>query len=245
MAVTYGQTPKEQFRDLIPTFRNAHLIAILQPLVLLHQQIHSHGGLANRSGSSSQFRNLILKHIDKADRVRGRVTYNPSNVQLEALTIPAVDEALRAELLKTRELDRLGEGINPLGGDTNVTTTTQLIDVPWKFSGGDSSGTVRLTSELETRFISGPGYLVFSSVNEAIVACTTLESRFDSKFLTLNDSLRILSQFQQIVTLAMQFMGEANRLDIPEAVLADERPSGPDSAPNVRGEQSGNSGPAA
>ncbi|MFT4558608.1 MAG: hypothetical protein ACI92S_003989, partial [Planctomycetaceae bacterium] len=34
MAIKYSQTPKDQFRDLIPTFRNAHIIAILQPLVL-------------------------------------------------------------------------------------------------------------------------------------------------------------------------------------------------------------------
>jgi len=130
--------------------------------------------------------------------------------------------------------------VNPLAGDMNVTTTTQLIDVPWKFDGGDSSGTIRLMSELETRFHSGPGYLLFSAVNEAIVACTTMESRFDPKFLPLHDSLRILSQLQQIVTMAFQFMGEGNRLDIPEAVLANERPNGPQTAPNIAGEQSGN-----
>ncbi len=245
MAVQYAQTPKQQFRDLIPTFRNSHIIAILQPLVLLHQQIHSHGGLANRSGSSTQFRNLILKHIDHADRIRARVTYNPSNDQLEALTIPEVDAALTAELRKSRELDNLSEGLRPVGGDTNVNTTTQLIDVPWRFDGGDPSGTIRLNDELEPRFKSGPGYLVFNSVNEAIVACTTLESRFDPKFLTLHDSTRVLGQFQQIVTLALQFMGETNRLDVPEAVLASERPSGPESAPNTIGETSGNAGAAA
>ena len=242
MAITYAQTPKEQFRDLIPTFRNAHIVAVMQPLILLHQQIHSHGGLANRSGTSTQFRNLILKHVNAADRTRSRVTYNPDNAQLEALNIPEVDKALTEELKKARENDVLGEGMRPVGGDTNVTTTTQLIDVPWKFDGTDKSGIIRLNSELEPRFISGPGYLVFSSVNEAIVACTTLESRFDSKFLTLNDSTRILGQFQQIVTLAMQFMGEVNRLDVPEAVLSSERPSGPQSSPNLAGESSGNSG---
>jgi hypothetical protein len=239
MAIKYSQTPKDQFRDLIPTFRNAHIIAILQPLVLLHQQIHSHGGLANRSGSSTQFRNLILKHIDKADRTRSRVTYNPANDQLESLNIPAVDAALKAELEKARELDTLSEGLRPVGGDTNVNTTTQLTDLPWKFDGTDQSGTIRLNSELEPRFISGPGYLVFGAVNEAIVACTTLESRFDSKFLSLNDSTRILGQFQQIVTMAMQFMGESNRLDVPESVLSSERPSGAESAPNILGEASG------
>lgn len=240
MAVTYSQTPKEQFRDLIPTFRNSHIVAVMQPLILLHQQIHSHGGLANRSGTSTQFRNLILKHVDAADRTRSRVTYNPENLDLESLNIPDVDAALKSELEKARANDVLGEGMRPVGGDTNVTTTTQLIDVPWKFDGTDQSGIVRLNSELEPRFISGPGFLVFGAVNEAIVACTTLESRFDSKFLTLNDSTRILGQFQQIVTLALQFMGESNRLDVPEAVLASERPSGANSAPNILGETSGN-----
>jgi hypothetical protein len=240
MAIVYQQIPKEQFRDLIPTFRNSHLIAILQPLVLLHQQIHSHGGLSDRSGSSTQFRNLILAHIARADKVRSRVTYNPTNAALEGLSIPDVSAALTAELQRARELDVLSEGVNPVGGDTNVITTTQLIDVPWKFDGTDQSGIIRLNSELEARFISGPGYLVFGAVNDAIVATTTLESRFNSKFISLHDSTRILGHFQQLVTLAMQFMGEANRVDVPEAVLASERPSGPQSAANIVGETSGN-----
>ena len=240
MPITYAQTPKDQFRDLIPTFRNAHLIAILQPLVLLHQQIHSNGGLADRSGSDTAFRNLILKHIFRADQVRARVTYNPGNDALGSLTIPAVDAALRVELEKSKTLDSLGEGDNPVGGDTVVATTTQLIDVPWKFDGTDESGTIRLNSQLESRFKSGPGYIIFGAVNEAIVACTTLESRFNPRFLSAYDSTRILGQFEQIVTMAMQFMGEASRLDVPEAVLANERTSGPQTAPNVTGEASGN-----
>ena len=240
MPVQYAQTPAEQFRDLIPTFRNSHIIAVLQPLVLLHQQVHSNGGLADRSGATTQFRNLVLKHADKCDRVRSRVTYNPSNSGLEAVTIPAVDAALTVELQKARELDVLSEGDNPMAGDTNVTTTTQLIDVPWKFSGNDESGMIRLNSELEDRFKSGPGYLLFGAVNETIVSCTTLESRFAAKFLSLHDSTRILSNLQQIVTMAIQFMGEGNRIDVPESVLSNERPSGPDTAPNVRGEASGN-----
>lgn len=240
MAIAYAQTPKEQFRDLIPTFRNSHLIALLQPLILLHQQIHSNGALADRSGSDTAFRNLILKHIFRADQVRARVTWNPSNERLAALTIPEVDAALKAELQKALALDTLGEGVNPVGGDTVVPTTTQLIDLPWKFDGTDKSGTIRLVSELESRFVSGPGYIVWGAVNEAIVAVTNVESRFAPRFLSAYDSTRILGHFQQITTMAMQFMGENMRLDVPEAVLASERPSGAASAPNIVGETSGN-----
>lgn len=240
MAIVYAQKPAEQFRDMIPTFRNPHIIALLSPLVLLHQQIHSHGGLADRSGSNTAFRNLILKHTFRADQVRARITYNPANAQLAALTIPEVDAALKEELEKSKALDNLSEGINPVGGDTVVATTTQLIDVPWKFDGTDKSGTIRLNSELEDRFLSGPGYIIFSAVNETIVACTTLESRFNSAFLSAYDSTRVLGKFQQIVTMAMQFMGEGARLDVPEAVLASERPGGPTTAPNIIGESSGN-----
>lgn len=240
MAVIYAQTPQEQFRDMVPTFRNAHIVAVLQPLVLLHQQIHSNGGLADRSGSDTAFRNLVLKHVFRADQVRSRVTYNPSSDKLAALTIPEVDAALKAELEKARTLDNLGEGVNPVGGDSVVTTTTQLIDVPWKFDGSDNSGTIRLNSQLESRFKSGPGYILFGAVNEAIVAVTTNESRFAARFLSAWDSTRILGHFEQIVTMAMQFMGEGMRLDVPEAVLSSERPSGPNSAPNILGETSGN-----
>lgn len=239
--IQYAQTPKEQFRDLIPTFRNAHIVALLQPLVLLHQQVHSNGGLADRSGSNTAFRNLILKHIYRADQVRGRITWNPPNSELAAMTIPEVDEALKKELEKTRNLDSLNSGSNPLAGDTVVTSTTQLIDVPWMFDGTDESGTIRLNSELEDRFKSGPGFIVFSAVNEAIVACTTNESRHNSKFLSAYDSQRIMSQFQQIVEMAMAFMGENMRLDVPEAVLSNERPNGPNTSPNIKGEASGNS----
>lgn len=240
MAIQYAQTPKEQFRDLIPTFRNRHLLAILQPLVLLHQQIHSNGGLADRSGSDTAFRNLVLKHIWNVDKIRARVTFNPENAALGALTIPEVDAALKVELEKSRTLDNLTEGGAPLGGDTIVASTQQLIDVPWKFDGTDVSGTVRLDSELEDRFKSGPGFLLFGMINETIVAVTNLESRFRVQFLSLYDSTRILGHLQQIVSLALSFMGEPNRLDVPESVLANERPSGPQSAPNVRGEASGN-----
>lgn len=240
--IQYSQTPAEQFRDLIPTFRNAHIVALLQPLVLLHQQIHSNGGLADRSGSNTAFRNLILKHVYRADQVRARVTWNPANSQLSALTIPEVEAALKAELARTQTLDNLTQGVNPVTGDTVVSTTTQLIDVPWKFDGSDDSGTIRLNSQLEERFKSGPGYIVFGAVNEAIVACTTNESRHNAKFLSTWDSERIMSQFEQIVTLAMTFMGEEMRLDVPEAVLANERPGGPNTSPNVKGEASGNPG---
>lgn len=240
MAISYAQTPKEQFRDMIPTFRNSHIIVLLQPLVLLHQQIHSNGGLADRSGSNTAFRNLVLKHIFRADQIRARVTFLQENEKLGALTIPEVDEALKEELAKATAKDNLNEGDAPVGGDTVVGSTTQLIDVPWKFDGTDASGIIRLNGQLEPRFISGPGYILFNAVNEAIVACTTLESRFNSRFLSLFDSTRVLGHFQQIVTLAMQFMGEDMRLDVPEAVLASERPSGPDTAPNIIGESSGN-----
>lgn len=240
MPIQYAQTPRDQFRDLIPTFRNADLIALLQPLVLLHQQIHSNGDLSDRSGTTTQFRNLLLKHIDHVDRIRSRITYNPENAQLDAITIPEVDEALTTELKAAREHDKLGEGSHPSGGDTNVVTTTQLIDVPWMFDGTDQSGTIRLTSQLEPRFKSGPGYLMFGVVNETIIACTTLESRFNSRFLSLQDSLRVQGHLQRMVTLAMQFMGEARRLDVPESVLPSERPSGPGSSPNTLGESSGN-----
>ena len=188
---------------------------------------------------------MVLKHIFRADQIRSRVTWNPSNEALEALTIPEVQAALKAELEKTKTHDSLEEGVNPVAGDTVVTTTTQLIDVPWQFDGTDKSGTIRLTSELETRFVSGPGYLLFGAVNEAIVAVTTMESRFNSKFLSLADSQRVLSAFQQIVTMAMQFMGENMRLDVPEAVLAEERPGGPTTAPNIRAESSGSTGATA
>ena len=240
MAIKYAQTPKDQFRDLIPTFRNRHLIALLQPLILLHQQIHSNGGLADRSGSDTAFRNLVLRHTYIADGIRARITFNPDNSALEALTIPEVNAALKVELAKSQQLDQLGEGPKPLGGDTVVAATQQLIDVPWAFDGSDQSGIIRLTSQLESRFKSGPGYLVFGAVNESIVAVTQIESRFRSQFLSMYDSTRILGHFQAICTMCMQFMGEDRRLDVPEAVLSSERPSGPGSQPNLIGETSGN-----
>lgn len=244
MSIQYSQTPKEQFRDLIPTFRNKALVALMQPLCLLHQQLHSNGSLANRSGSDTSVRNMVLIHMARADRIRQRMTFKQANENLSALTLPEVEGALKAELEKiTLELP-LSEGPNPSGGDTVPPSTQQLVDVPWKFDGTDSSGFIRLISQLEPRFMGGPGYLVFQAVNEAIVGCTIIESRFEANFLSRFDSLRILGLFQQVVTVALQFMGEGNRLDVPEAVLANERPSGPASAPNVLNEVSGNSKPA-
>ena len=240
MAIKYAQTPKDQFRDLIPTFRNRHLVALMQPLVLLHQQIHSNGGLADRSGSDTSFRNLVLKHLFVADGIRARITFNQGNEALGALTIPEVAAALKIELQKSQKLDSLGEGNAPAGGDTIVATTQQLIDVPWLFDGTDQSGMIRLQSELEARFKSGPGYLLFGAINESIVAVTNLESRFRSQFISLYDSTRILGHFEQCVTFAMHFMGEDRRLDVPEAVLSSERPSGATSQPNLIGEASGN-----
>jgi len=243
MAIVYAQTPADQFRDLIPTFRNAHIVAAMQPLILLHQQIHSNGGLADRSGTDDAFRNMILLHVDQADRIRRRVTYNPNNKALQALTIPEIKSALREELDSSKDTASTvdeSHALSPFGGDAVGITTTQLIDVPWKFAGDDQSGVIRLNRELEDRFKSGPGYLLFGAVNESLVAWTTLESRFRPKFITEIDSLRMLGAYEQIVNYAMSFMGEYNRMDVPEAVLASERPSGPQTAPNVIGEQSGN-----
>lgn len=241
MAIQYSQIPKEQFRDLIPTFRNNHIIACMQPLILLHQQIHSNGGLEDRSGTDTAFRNLILMHLWKADRIRRNCTFNQTDPILAGKDLDAIKKAIGLQTADASDVQKiLDESTKPVGGDTLVTTTTQLIDVPWQFDGNDTSGTIRLISQLEPRFKAGPGYLLFQSVNEAIVGWTNLESRFRPEFITTYDSLRMYGKYQQILTLCVQFLGEDQRVDVPEAVLGSERPAGPQSAPNILNETSGN-----
>jgi len=242
MPVVYSQIPKEQFRDLIPTFRNPHLVPLITKLTLLHQQIHGHGGTADRSGIGTPFRNLVLKHVAQADRVRARLTYNPDALELEALKIPDVDAALTAELAAVRDQDTLGVGDYKASPSASVVVpTSNFVDLPFKYDGSDDSGTVKLVSQLEHRFRTGPGYLIFQAVNEAIVQVSRVESRFSPAYISLYDSARILYSFQSIVGLALNFMGEANRVDVPESVLQSEQPSGGVS-PNSIGESSGQSG---
>ena len=225
MATTPTGTPKlgkETFERLIYECRNQHIVAGIAPLITMRQELISNDEFQNRMGVDDVTAKHFIKHLQNADRVRRRITYNPDKTPIGDQIAKAIDANAVAEV-----------GVNPSGGDEVQGQAGRLFDLPWDFAGGDPN--LPMLSMLKMH--SAAGIMLLNGIDIGIVMWSRLESRLHTRYITVMDSMRIYGQYQQILTVLTDFAGDVNLVDIANPLPTAE-PLGPDSSANRKSEPS-------
>ncbi len=211
-----GAKGTESFDRAFVRIQNSHIVAGLTPLFTLRQELVTSVGFRDRGGMDTSERDHLVKHLVVADRMRRRITYNPSKTSLHDLTdqITSITEVIGSD-----EETFVGEELPQMGGGEFM--------IPWALDGTNPN--IPKLSDFE--HIQGPGMLLLMSIDRTIEAYTRLESRNRVRFLTVTDSFRMFSLFEQIFQFLMAFGGDENRIDIVNPLPADE-PKGVGDSPN-------------
>ena len=214
--MSIGDPGKESFDRIYPRIQNSHIVAGLTPLMTLRTELVASPAFRDRGGIDSADRDHLLSHLVSADRMRRRITYNPGDVTLVQLKEQAKD----TESSLSSDTDTfVGEELPQLGGGEFV--------IPYAFDGSDDN--IPMVSEFN--HIVGPGKLFLVALDRTIESYTRLESRNRIRFLTLSDSVRMYSYFEQLYQYLMAFGGDDNRVDIVNPLPTDE-PKGFMDSPN-------------
>lgn len=206
----------ESFRRAIITVRNHHLVALVAPMIIFRQEVVSNDDLRDRGGIDTTTRNHFLKHLVNCDRVRRRLTYNPSGIDLKAIVAEGIDVG-----------KEISTPANPLGGDEVQGQSGADFDLPWHFDGSDPN----FPPQSKIQLVGSVGPLILSALDQTIVVATRLESRHRTRFITQMDSMRVYQGFQLIHESLVALGGDENRVDVTNPLPTDE-PLGPDSSPN-------------
>lgn len=217
-----GDPGKEQFSRAIVRLRNLHIVAGLQSLILMRQELLGNDELENRGGMDDPTRNHMKSLLVFADRWRRRITHNPEDEDLGKMIEEAIDVA-----------GALVGGGKPFGGDDIQNASGGIINLPFALDGTDSD--IPIQSQLKIK--SGNALILVGAIDRAIVAWTRLNSRSNSRFITRHDSMRMYGQYQQILAYLDAFGGDENRVDVAQVLPSDE-PLGPTDSPNRKGETS-------
>lgn len=224
------QNGKEQFRRAFTTFRNLHIVAAVEPLVLMRTELVSNDEFMNRGGTDTPTKDHMIELLVNADRVRRHVTHNPDGGDLGDKIAKAIDSKAKVEI-----------GENPFGGDDIQNFSGGLIDLPYALDGTDPD--IPLNSQLKPQFIKSKGMLLLGAIDRALSNWTRCNSRDRTRFITRYDSMRLYGAYQEILGYIKMYLGDENRVDVAQ-VLPSEEPLGPGDSPNIKGETS-NPQPAA
>jgi hypothetical protein len=236
-----GDPGQQQFRDLIPEMRNQHIIAAMAPLMKFRSQIVGMADFKERGGLSDVNRDYLSKLLQACDKWRRVITYNPSRKPLGDRIAVAIgtSELTKGQKDTGAPTDTpLKADDQPFGGDEVQSSPGLMRQVPWAFDGSDVN--IPLNSVLNFR--SQEGFLVLQAVDDATVSWTRLESRFNTRFITVEDSMRMYAKYIQILEYLQIFAGDENRVDIAVGVMPSEEPRGPGNSPNMKSEDAGTSG---
>ena len=213
---------KETFRRAILEMRNRHIPAAMASLITFRQEVMSNDEFRDRGGTDDPTRDHFKQLLINCDRWRRMVTHNPENKDLGAQIAKAIDPNATIDI-----------GDNPFGGDDVQNQSTGLFDLSIYFQLDGSNPDIPLPSQL--KFRNANGTLLLGAIDGAIVTWTRLNSRDRSRFITVEDSMRIYGKYQEILGLIEQFMGDDNRVDVAQVLPSDE-PLGPGDSPNMRSE---------
>lgn len=211
-----GAPGVESFRTAIVTVRNHHLVAMIAPMIVFRQEVVSSDELRDRGGIDNTTRNHFLSHLVQCDRVRRRLTYNPSGLPLGQIVAEGINVE---EEIKTPE--------NPLGADEVQGPSGADFPLPWHFDGSDPN----FPPQSKIQMVGTIGPLVLSALDQTIVMATRLESRHRTRFVTQMDSMRVYQSLLQIHETLTALGGDENRVDVVN-VLPSAEPLGPDSSAN-------------
>jgi len=220
--VPIGDPGAEQFRRAIVTLRNLHVVAGIQPLIRMRQELLGNDELEDRGGMDDPTRDHQIALLIDADRWRRRLTHNPDKQDLGDKIAKAIDAGASIE-----------DAENPFGGDDVQNASGGLIDLPFALDGSDAD--IPVLSQL--RIKSGNALILLGAIDKAIVGWTRLNSAKRTRFITRFDSMRVYGDYQQVLAFLQSFGGDDNRVDVAQ-VLASEEPLGPDDSPNRKAESS-------
>jgi hypothetical protein len=217
-----GDPGVEQFRRAIVTLRNLHVVAGIQPLMRMRQELLGNDELEDRGGMDDPTRDHQIALLIDADRWRRRLTHNPDKQDLGDKIAKAIDSKAT-----------ITDAENPFGGDDVQNASGGLIDLPFALDGSDSD--IPVMSQL--RIKSGNAMILLGAIDKAIVGWTRLNSATRTRFITRFDSMRVYGDYQQILAYLQSFGGDINRVDVAQR-LPSEEPLGPDDSPNRKAESS-------
>ncbi len=211
-----GDPGVQSFDRAFTRIQNSHIVAGMTPLMTLRDQLITSPGFRDRGGMDTSDRDHLIAHLIVADRMRRRITYNPGDLSIKDLEakITNINEVIGSD-----KDTFVGEELPQLGGGEFM--------IPWELDG--SNPNIPMLSEFT--HITGPGKLLLLALDRTIESYTRLESRNRIRFLTVSDSVRMYSSFEQIYQYLMAFGGDDNRVDIVNPLPADE-PKGVDDSPN-------------
>ncbi len=211
-----GSPGLEQFRDAIVEFRNVHIIAGLAPLMTLRTELLGNDELGNRTGMDTVTKNHFVCLLVNCDKMRRRVTHNPSNLPLGVQIAAGIDVN-----------QAIDEDIKPFATDNVQAGSGGLRVLPWALDGSDPD--IPLRSKIKTN--SANALLLVGAIDDAIVAWTRLQSNGRSRMITHMDSMRIYQRYQEVLGYLNAFAGDENMVDVAQ-VLPSEEPRGPENSPN-------------
>lgn len=211
-----GDPGVESFDRAFVRIQNSHIVAGLTPLFTLRQELVSSSGFRDRGGMDDADRDHLVKHLLVADRMRRRITYNPSKLSIQDLAAKITDTT---GVMSSDDETFVGEELPQLGGGEFM--------IPWELDGSNPN----IPKLSEFSHVQGPGKLLLLAIDRTIEAYTRLESRNRTRFLTVTDSIRMFSLFEQIFQFLMAFGGDENRVDVVNPLPADE-PKGVQDSPN-------------
>ncbi len=211
-----GDPGVQSFDRAFTRIQNSHIVAGLTPLFTLRQELVTSTGFRDRGGLDTSDRDHLISHLLVADRMRRRITYNPGQLTLKDLQDKVKDTT---QVLGSDNDTFVGEELPQLGGGEFI--------LPWELDG--SNPDIPMMDEFQ--HITGPGKVILQAVDRTIESYTRLESRNRTRFLTLSDSVRMYSLFEQLFQFLMAFGGDENRVDIVNPLASDE-PKGVSDSPN-------------
>jgi hypothetical protein len=236
-----GDPGLEQFRNAIMEFRNGYIIAAMAPLIDFRGETILNDEFMSRGGLDSTTQQHLMKHLQNCDKWRRCITYNPNNDPLEERVKAAIDPAnlIGGGVLTGQPSDKpLQSDLKPFGGDEVQSAPGNLKQVPWALDGTNKD--IPLNSALSFR--SSNGLLLLGAIDEAIVAWTRLESRFNTRGITVFDSMQMYGMYVTILDYLRIFAGDKNRVPFAAGVLPSEEPRGEGNSPNMAAEVAGKSG---
>jgi len=223
---------KEEFRRMILSFRNRHIVVAMAPLVSMREEAIGTDDVGSRAGVDGTTKDHLLEHLYRCDLLRRWITHNPDGADLGLKIKEAIDPA-----------GKIKEVASPFGGDDVQQPSTGLVDVPWDFDGSNPKIPLRKTADSSVRWqyeMKGEaGLLLVGGMNQALEQWTRLSSKDRSAFITQKDSMRMYGLYQQIHGYLLAFCGDANMVDFAQ-LPASEEPLGPQDSANRVGETTGN-----
>lgn len=236
-----GAPGQEQFRNAIMEFRNGYILAAMAPLMDFRHETILNDEFMSRGGLDTTTQQHLMKHLQNCDKWRRCITYNPNTEPLEDRVKKAIDPAnlIGGTPLTGQPADKpLTTDAKPFGGDEVQGAPGNMKQVPWALDGTNKD--IPLNSSLSFR--SSNGLLLLGAIDEAVVGWTRLESRFNTRGITVDDSMRMYGMYVTILDYLHIFAGDKNKIPFAAGVLPSEEPRGVGNAPNMASEVAGTSG---